>query len=321
MSRVCRDDRTGAAYPRAGIVIGMTNTNAVRLTGVTKRYGEVQAVAGVDLTIRSGEVVAILGPNGAGKSTTIEMLLGLVRPDDGDVEIYGKSPIEAIASGAVGAMLQSGGIIEDAKVGELVGLVAGLHTHPLPVGDALERAGITDLSDRVFKGLSGGQKQRVRFAMAIVAQPDLIVLDEPTTGMDVESRRAFWQSMHAETARGRTVLFATHYLDEADSYADRVVLMRHGRIVADGTAAQIKATVSGRTVRATVPDADLAALAALDGVRNVEARGDVVLLQCADSDAVLRYLLGRTSAHDIEVSSPDLEDAVLAIGDAEGALA
>jgi ABC-2 type transport system ATP-binding protein len=303
----------------------MTNTTAVRLTGVTKRYGEVQAVAGVDLSIRSGEVVAVLGPNGAGKSTTIEMLLGLVRPDGGSVELYGNSPADAIAAGQVGAMLQSGGIIEDAKVGELVGLVAGLHTDPLPVGEALDRAGVADLSDRVFKALSGGQRQRVRFAMAIVAQPDLLVLDEPTTGMDVESRRAFWNSMHAETARGRTVLFATHYLDEADSYADRVVLLRSGRIVANGTSAQIKATVSGRTVRATVPDADLASLAALDGVRNVETRGDVVLLQCADSDSVLRHLLNNTSAHDIEVSSPDLEDAVLAIGDAaadtEGALA
>ncbi len=292
----------------------MTNTNAVSLTGVTKRYGQVQAVAGVDLSIRSGEVVAILGPNGAGKSTTIEMLLGLVRPDDGAVELYGRSPADAIAAGQVGAMLQSGGIIEDAEVGELVGLVAGLQSEPLPVAEALERAGITELADRVFKGLSGGQKQRVRFAMAIVAQPELIVLDEPTTGMDVESRRAFWQAMHAETARGRTVLFATHYLDEADSYADRVVLMRDGRIVADGTAAQIKATVSGRTVRATVPGADVAALAGLDGVRDVETRGDVVVLQCADSDSVLRHLLANTSAHDIEVSSPDLEDAVLAIG-------
>ncbi len=296
-----------------------TTTTAVRLSGVTRRYGAVQAVAGVDLTIRPGEVVAILGPNGAGKSTTIEMLLGLVRPDQGSVEVYGQSPEDAIASGRVGAMLQSGGLIEDAKVGELVGLVAGLHPEPMPVGDALERAGIGDLSDRVFKALSGGQKQRVRFAMAIVAQPELIVLDEPTTGMDVETRRAFWQAMHAETARGRTVLFATHYLDEADSYADRVVLMRHGRVVADGTASEIKAGVSGRTVRATVPDADLGRLAALDGVRTVETRGDVVLLQCTDSDAVLRHLLNHTVAHDIEVWSPDLEDAVLAISDAENA--
>jgi len=273
----------------------------------------VQAVAGVDLTIRSGEVVALLGPNGAGKSTTIEMLLGLVRPDQGSVTVYGASPTEAISAGQVGVMLQSGGIIEDAKVGELVDLVAGLHSHPMPVTEALQRAGIADLAGRKIKGLSGGQKQRVRFAMAIIPQPDLIVLDEPTTGMDVEARRDFWTSMHGETARGRTVLFATHYLEEADAYADRVVLMRDGKIVADGTAAQIKASVSGRTIRATVPGADLAALASLPGVRNVETRGEVVLLQCADSDDTLRYLLSNTPAHDIEVTSMYLEDAVLAI--------
>jgi ABC-2 type transport system ATP-binding protein len=295
----------------------MTTTTAVSLRGVTKRYADVQAVAGVDLDIRAGEVVALLGPNGAGKSTTIEMLLGLVRPDQGTVQVYGGTPTDAIAQGQVGVMLQSGGIIEDAKVGELLSLVAGLHKNPMPLQDALERAGIADLTRRTVKGLSGGQKQRVRFAMAIIPQPDLIVLDEPTTGMDVESRRDFWASMHAETARGRTVLFATHYLEEADAYADRVVLMRGGKVVADGTAAQIKASVSGRTIRATVPDADLAALAAQPGVRNVETRGDVVLLQCADSDRTLRYLLDNTSAHDIEVTSADLEDAVLAISAAQ----
>ncbi|MDX6264949.1 MAG: type transport system ATP-binding protein [Kribbellaceae bacterium] len=291
----------------------MTTTTAVTLSGVTKRYGNVQAVAGVDLTIRSGEVVAMLGPNGAGKSTTIEMLLGLVRPDQGSVQVYGTSPAEAIAASRIGVMLQSGGIIEDAKVGELLNLVAGLHKDPMPVAEALEQAGIADLFGRKMKGLSGGQKQRVRFAMAIIPQPDLIVLDEPTTGMDVESRRDFWASMHAETARGRTVLFATHYLEEADAYADRVVLMRNGKVVADGTAAQIKASVSGRTIRATVPGADLTALASLPGVRNVETRGDVVLLQCGDSDGTLRYLLNNTPAHDIEVTSADLEDAVLAL--------
>ncbi|MEV8373339.1 ABC transporter ATP-binding protein [Kribbella sp. NPDC056861] len=296
-------------------------TTAVTLSGVTKRYGAVQAVAGVDLTIRPGEVVAMLGPNGAGKSTTIEMLLGLVRPDQGTVEVYGATPAEAIAAGKVGVMLQSGGIIEDAKVGELLNLVAGLHRDPIPVAEALDRAGISDLAGRKMKGLSGGQKQRVRFAMAIIPQPDLIVLDEPTTGMDVESRRDFWASMHAETARGRTVLFATHYLEEADAYADRVVLMRSGKVVADGTAAQIKASVSGRTIRATVPGADLAALASLPGVRTVETRGDVVLLQCADSDDTLRYLLANTVAHDIEVTSADLEDAVLALGAEQEAVA
>ena len=292
----------------------MTTATAVSLRGVTKRYANVHAVAGVDLTIRSGEVVALLGPTGAGKSTTIEMLLGLVKPDQGSVQVYGGTPTDAIAAGQVGVMLQSGGIIEDARVGELLNLVAGLHKNAMPVEEALEQAGIADLAKRTMKGLSGGQKQRVRFAMAIIPQPDLIVLDEPTTGMDVESRRDFWAAMHAETARGRTVLFATHYLEEADAYADRIVLMRSGKVVADGTAAQIKASVSGRTIRATVPGAHLANLAALPGVRNVETRGDVVLLQCADSDDILRYLLANTRAHDIEVTSADLEDAVLAIG-------
>jgi ABC-2 type transport system ATP-binding protein len=299
----------------------MTTSSAVSLRGVTKRYGDVQAVAGVDLAIRAGEVVALLGPNGAGKSTTIEMLLGLVTPDQGDVQVYGGTPTDAIAKGQVGVMLQSGGIIEDAKVGELLSLVAGLHRDPMPMQEALERAGIADLTNRTIKALSGGQKQRVRFAMAIIPQPDLIVLDEPTTGMDVESRRDFWASMHAETARGRTVLFATHYLEEADAYADRVVLMRNGKVVADGTAAQIKASVSGRTIRATVPGADLADLASLPGVRTVETRGEVVLLQCADSDAVLRHLLDTTEAHDIEVTSADLEDAVLAISAEQESLA
>ena len=299
----------------------MTTQTAVSLKGVTKKYGAVQAVAGVELSIRTGEVVALLGPNGAGKSTTIEMLLGLVRPDQGSVQVYGGTPVDAIAQGQVGVMLQSGGIIEDAKVGELVNLVAGLHKDPMPVAEALDRAGIGDLTERKIKGLSGGQKQRVRFALAIIPQPDLIVLDEPTTGMDVEARRDFWASMHAETARGRTVLFATHYLEEADAYADRIVLMRNGKVVADGTAAQIKASVSGRTIRATVPGADLGTLASLPGVRTVETRGDVVLLQCADSDDTLRYLLTNTRAHDIEVTSADLEDAVLAIGAEQETLA
>jgi len=321
MSWVGHDGRTRSGTPSDGSILGMTTTTAVTLSGVTKRYGNVQAVAGVDLTIRSGEVVAMLGPNGAGKSTTIEMLLGLVRPDQGSVQVYGGSPAEAIATSKVGVMLQSGGIIEDAKVGELLNLVAGLHRNPMPVAEALDRAGIADLTGRKMKGLSGGQKQRVRFAMAIIPQPDLIVLDEPTTGMDVESRRDFWASMHAETALGRTVLFATHYLEEADAYADRVVLMRNGKVVADGTAAQIKAGVSGRTIRATVPGADLAAFAALPGVRSVETRGDVVLLQCADSDDTLRYLLNNTPAHDIEVTSADLEDAVLALSAEQEALA
>ncbi|WP_426503857.1 ABC transporter ATP-binding protein [Dactylosporangium sp. McL0621] len=290
----------------------MTN-EAVQLAGLSKRFGPVTAVDGLDLTIRRGEVVALLGPNGAGKSTTIDMLLGLLRPDAGAVRLYGEPPVKAIARGAVGALMQSGGLLPDLTAGETVRLAAALQRNPRDVGEVLERAGVAEFAKQRVGGLSGGQQQRIRFAMALVSNPDLLVLDEPTTGMDVETRRAFWASMREETAQGRTVLFATHYLEEADDYADRIVLLRSGRIVADGTSAQIKAAVSGRTIRATVPGADLAGLAGLPGVERVETRGESVLLHCDDSDAALRALLNATAAHDIEVTSRNLEDAFIAL--------
>ena len=265
-------------------------------------------------TSHPGEVVALLGPNGAGKSTTIDMLLGLVRPDEGATTIFGNPPGQAVAAGDVGAMLQSGSLLPDVTVGELVETFAALHRSPLPVGEALDRAGIADLTGRPTAKLSGGQAQRVRFALALVPDPDLLVLDEPTVGMDVESRRSFWATMRTLTARGRTVLFATHYLDEADAYADRVVLMRAGRIVADGTAAAIKARVAGRTIAAQVPGATAAALADLPGVATVDVRGDRVVLGCRDADTALRALLATyADASDVEVRSVDLEDAFVAL--------
>jgi ABC-2 type transport system ATP-binding protein len=288
----------------------------VRLAGLTKRYGEVTAVDGLDLTIRRGEVVALLGPNGAGKSTTIDLLLGLVRPDAGTALLYGRPPGRAVAEGRVGALLQSGGLLPDLTAAETVRLAAALAKRPRPVAEVLDRAGVTTFARRRVADLSGGQQQRVRFAVALVADPDLLVLDEPTTGLDVESRRAFWAAMRAETARGRTVLFATHYLDEADAYADRIVLMRAGRVVADGSAAQIKAGASGRVIRATLPGTDgaaLARLAALPGVDRVETRGETVLLHAADSDTALRALLAQTDAHDVEVAARGLEDAFITL--------
>jgi ABC-2 type transport system ATP-binding protein len=288
-------------------------TPTVALHGLTKRYGSVTAVDGLDLTIRPGEVVALLGPNGAGKSTTIDMLLGLARPDTGTARLFGMPPADAIAAGKVGALLQSGGLLPDLTVREIVELSAALYAGHRSVPDVLARAGLTDLAGRRVAKLSGGQQQRVRFAMALVADPELIVLDEPTTGLDVEARRAFWAAMREESGHGRTVLFATHYLEEADAFADRIVFVRAGRVVADGTAAQIKAQVSGRTIRATLPGADLNALAALPGVDQVESRGDAVLLTCRDSDAALRALVTTTPAYDIEVTARGLEDAFVAL--------
>ncbi|GLZ78969.1 ABC transporter ATP-binding protein [Actinorhabdospora filicis] len=284
---------------------------AVRLTGLRKSFGDVHAVAGVDLHITPGEVVALLGPNGAGKSTTVDMLLGLTRPDAGDVKVFGRTPRQAIADGHVGAMLQDAALLEDTTVGESVALIAALHRKPMPVADALTAAGIADLADRRCSRLSGGQKQRARFAMALVCDPDLLVLDEPTVAMDVETRREFWRGMQRT---GRTVLFATHYLDEAEQFADRVVLMREGRVIADGSVADIRSHVTGRRLTAVVDGADAAVLSALPGVTEVAVRGSHVTLACADSDAALRALLAaEPSARDIEINAMSLEDAFLAL--------
>ncbi|MEW2142652.1 ABC transporter ATP-binding protein [Micromonospora vinacea] len=296
----------------------MTSTHpAVELDGLTKSFGAVTAVDGLSLRVQPGEVVAFLGPNGAGKTTTIDMMLGLSRPDTGTVRVLGGTPDEAVAWGRVAAVLQTGGLLKDLTVGETVRMTAHFYRHTRPAAEVLERAGITDIADRVVGRCSGGQQQRLRFALALLPDPDLMVLDEPTTGMDVEGRRDFWQALRRDARRGRTVIFATHYLDEADAYADRIVLVRQGRIVADGTTAEIKNLAAGRTVRATLPGAEQAALAALPGVDAVEVRGDSVLVRTGDSDAVARYLLTRTAARDVEITSRNLEDAFLALTTAQ----
>ncbi|MEV4720702.1 ABC transporter ATP-binding protein [Micromonospora noduli] len=296
----------------------MTSTHpAVELDGLTKSFGAVTAVDGLSLRVQPGEVVAFLGPNGAGKTTTIDMLLGLSRPDRGTVRLLGGTPDDAVARGRVAAVLQTGGLLKDLTVGETVRMTAHFYRHTRPAAEVLERAGITDIADRVVGRCSGGQQQRLRFALALLPDPDLMVLDEPTTGMDVEGRRDFWQALRRDARRGRTVIFATHYLDEADAYADRIVLVRQGRIVADGTTAEIKNLAAGRTVRATLPGADQAALAALPGVDAVEVRGDSVLVRTGDSDAIARHLLTRTAARDVEITSRNLEDAFLALTTAQ----
>jgi ABC-2 type transport system ATP-binding protein len=312
------DDRgmTLSAPPtEAGSMVDAT-ASAVVLRGLTKRFGTVTAVDGLDLTIEPGEIVAFLGPNGAGKTTTIDMVLGLTRPDLGSVEVYGMAPRAAVAHGLVAAVMQTGGLLKDLTVRETVDLTAALFAHTRPVDEVLDRAGIRDIAGRRVGKCSGGQQQRLRFAMALLPEPDLLILDEPTTGMDVEGRREFWSAIRADAERGRTVLFATHYLEEADAYADRIVLVSHGRVVADGTAAQIKALSSGRRLTATWEDIttdDAVTLQSLPGVEDVELRGDTVLIAAKDSDAVARHLLTATPAHDLQITSRGLEDAFLAL--------
>jgi ABC-2 type transport system ATP-binding protein len=278
-------------------------------------------VRGVDIAIAPGETVALLGPNGAGKSTTIDMLLGLLPPDAGSISVFGMAPSAAISAGAVGAMLQVGGVAAYLTVRELILMTASLYPAPLDVDEVIALTRIGDIAERRTDRLSGGQTQRLRFAIALVGDPDLLVLDEPTVAMDVEARRDFWVTMRAFAGRGKTVLFATHYLEEADTYADRIILMARGNVVADGPATEIKATVGRRTIRATLPHADTAALAALPGVSNVETRGEGVILNCSDSDAALRALLPAFPlARDIEVTGAGLEEAFLQLtGDPSGA--
>jgi ABC-2 type transport system ATP-binding protein len=298
-------------------------SDTIELRGLTKTFrasaGPVHAVAGIDVRIERGETVALLGPNGAGKSTTIDMLLGLLDPDAGSAAVFGRPPRDAVAAGAIGAMLQTGAVIRDVTVRELIAMMAALYPRALDVDEVIDLVGLRAIAERRTERLSGGETQRVRFAIALVCDPDLLVLDEPTVAMDVESRRAFWTTMRAFASRGKTVVFATHYLDEADDYADRAVLMAGGRVVADGPTTEIKARVGARIIRATLPGVDDDVLAALPGVTKAERRGEAISLRCSDSDAAVRALLeAYPEARDIEIMGAGLEEAFLELT-AEGA--
>jgi ABC-2 type transport system ATP-binding protein len=296
----------------------MTTTRSahggVVLEQLTKSYGDVRAVKGIDLSLAPGETVALVGPNGAGKSTTIDMILGLTRPDGGSVTLFGLPPAEAVTAGIVGGMLQTGSLIPYLQVRELVTMVASLYPQALPVDHVLDLTGSAAFADHATNALSGGQTQRVRFAIALVANPDLLVLDEPTAALDVEGRHHFWAAMRNVAAQGTTVIFATHYLEEADQFADRIVLMAQGRIVADGASTEIKSMVHRRTIRLTLPGVAQTELSALPAVTAVERRGDSWNLVSTDSDTSVRALL-RTypAAHDIEVQGAALEEAFLAL--------
>src|SRR4051812_25266095 len=311
MSSRTQDRRHYAADLREFTVSPM---NAITFTGVSKSYDTVRAVETLDLEIGSGQAVALLGPNGAGKSTTIGMLLGLVRPSAGTVSVFGDTPDAAVRGGRIGAMLQDGSLVPGLTVREVVEFVRGLYPEPLPLDEVLSLANLTSLAKRRADQLSGGQARRVRFAIAVAGAPRLLVLDEPTSAMDVESRRSFWASMRAYAAGGRTILFATHYLEEADENADRVIVMARGRIVADGTAREIKAAAGGRTVRFTIGDQPTAGLDALPGVTGIELRGGAMRLRTTDPDATVQALYASgIEVRDLEVKGADLEEAFLAL--------
>jgi ABC-2 type transport system ATP-binding protein len=308
-------DLTRAHAPDAGgRVAAGADPVAVRFAAVTRRFGDVTALDHVDLAIGTGETVALLGPNGAGKSTAIGLMLGLIKPTAGVVTVLGLDPHAAIAGGRVGSMLQDAGLPANVRVGELVDFARRLYPTPLAYDALMERAGLGALTRRSVETLSGGEAQRVRFAVAIAGDPDLVFLDEPTVAMDVETRRAFWADMRRSAADGRTVLFATHYLEEADQVADRVIVLDRGRIVADGSSRSIRARITGRTVRFDSEAPDRSRLAALPGVTDVAIRGATVVLSTTDADGTVAALVGsHVPMRDLEVTGADLEAAFVAL--------
>jgi ABC-2 type transport system ATP-binding protein len=294
-----------AAGPQRSVV--------ARLAGVSKRFGAVRALGPIDLELRQGEVTALLGPNGAGKTTSVRLLLGLCAPSAGSVRVFGRDPRQPQSRHRVGAMLQVARVPETLKVREHVEAFASYYPAPLPVGEALAAAGLERLAGRPFGTLSGGERQRLLFALALVGDPDLLYLDEPTVALDVEGRRAFWGHVRALAARGKTILLTTHYLEEADALAQRVVVLDRGQIVADGTPAEVKRRASGRRVRA-VTSLDDRALRALPGVRELSRQGSRAELLTDAPDALVRALLAADpGASELEVAGAGLEEAFLAL--------
>ena len=288
------------------------------LESVVKRYGKTAALRGLDLTLRRGEVVALLGPNGAGKTTTVRLLLGLISADEGRVSVLGRDPRTTVARTRIGAMLQVARVPETLLVREHINLFRSYYPRPLTTAEVIRRAGLEGIESRRFGDLSGGQRQRVLFGLALCGDPDLVFLDEPTVGMDLQSRRRLWEEVRALAARGKSVLLTTHYLEEADALASRIVVIDKGRVIREGTPSEIKHGVSGRRIRC-VTRLDPAEVRALPSVTSLESDRDALVLYAERPEEVVRrLLLADDSLHGLEVSAAPLEDAFLALtgGDA-----
>ncbi|MCL5047550.1 MAG: ABC transporter ATP-binding protein [Firmicutes bacterium] len=294
-----------------GPSVGQKHSTAIELRDLHKYYGGVQAVNGLDLNITRGEVVAFLGPNGAGKTTTIDMILGLSDPTQGSVSVLSMPPRRAVSLGMVAAVMQTGGLLHDYTVLETLQFMASIYDKKSAIDAVMSRAGITHIANSLVKSCSGGEQQRLRFAMALLPEPELLILDEPTQGMDVEGRKQFWLSIKEDAALGRTVLFATHYLEEADNYADRIILIKKGSIVADGTPMEVKSLSSNKTVRAHISSLDKEALLNIQGVVSADLSHNKLEIVCHDSDLVAKYLLLETDAANLEISLAGLEETFL----------
>jgi ABC-2 type transport system ATP-binding protein len=291
----------------------MQGAVVARLQSVSKTYGTITALRNVDFSVRAGELVALLGPNGAGKTTAVKLFLGLAKPAKGSVRVFGGNPINTEVRMRTGAMLQVAKVPETLRVREHIDLFSSYYPKPMPLADVLKVAGLEEIRERKFGELSGGQRQRVLFALAVCGNPDLLFLDEPTVGLDVEARRLLWEEIRKLVARGKTVLLTTHYLQEADELADRVVVINQGAIIAEGTPAEIKAKTAGKKIRC-VTRIPIEFVCGLPGVTKVCQDREALEIQVSQAEPVLRELLRQDSElSGIEVTGAGLEDAFMAL--------
>ncbi len=290
-----------------------SRTVVASLEGVSKNYGEVRALRNVNFSVNAGQVVALLGPNGAGKTTAIKLLLGLMQPDSGKARVFAGDPTNPQNRMRTGAMLQVGKVPETLRVREHIDLFSSYYPNPMPLEEVLTAAGLEKLRDRKFGDLSGGQRQRTLFALAICGNPDLLFLDEPTVGLDVEARRSLWEEIRRLVERGKTVLLTTHYLEEADALADRIAVINQGEIIAAGTPSQIKAQNGGKRIRC-ITALSLASLLQIPGVTDVKQDREAIEIHAREAESVVRTLLARdASLSGLEITSAGLEEAFLAL--------
>ena len=290
---------------------------AIAIESVTKRFGTVTAVDDVSLDIRPGEVLALLGPNGAGKTTLLDMVLGFAEPTVGSIRTFNEMPKRAASNGIIGAVLQDGGLLDDLTVGETIKMIAACHFRPAPVKDVMRRAGVSDFASRKVKKCFGGQKQRLRFALALLTDPQLLILDEPTAGLDATARREFWATMHAEAQRGRTIVFATHYLREADDYADRVVLMSQGHVIADGSVDDMTAGLQRKLSAQWIADTDPHDWAATVGLSPAQFEFDAethrIRITTPETDRIAEQLLTADLIRHLNIVQPGIEEAFFSL--------
>lgn len=292
-------------------------THAIEVTGVGKTFNPrssrpVHALKNADLTVQPGEIIALLGTNGAGKTTLLDLILGLTTPTSGTVSVMGQSPTQAVYKQHIGALMQTGGLLNELTVKDTVEMIAATFPEHLPLDEVITQANLEPIYTRRVGKCSGGEQQRLRFALAILGNPEVLILDEPTAGMDAGARRRFWDSMAHQAQQGRTIIFATHYLEEAEHFAQRIVLMNKGEIIADGTTAELRNMSADRVVSAEFPG-ELPDLTGMPGVKTSETTGNCLSITTEDSDALARYLLTETEARNLAITSHSLEDTFLAL--------